>query len=453
MSRGQVVVIGGGLAGISAALRCADNGFTVTLLEARSRLGGATYSFQRGELEVDTGQHVFLRCYRNYRGLLDRLGVSSHVSIQPRFHIPVLAPRGRRAEVRRWNLPAPWHLLPALLGYRLLTVGERIGVARAAWAMRKLPLDDPELDRTSFADWLRAHGQHDRAVDLFWGLLAVAALNASPRQASMALAARVFRTGVLDETDSADIGIPQVPLSKLHGEPAHRELTASGVRVLLRCKVTGMQRGRDGLRVCFRERSGTSTIDADWVVVAVPHWSASRLLAGHGVAGREEWAQLSSAPIINVHVWYDRPVTDLPVSAVVDSPVQWVFDRTEAAGAGDGQYLVLSISAAQPYLHQRAEQLQQLFLPALEEIFPAARRAEVRDFFVSREPNATFLQAPGVARLRPGPHTEIPGLLLAGAWTATGFPDTTEGAVMSGLRAAEAVDLEQRSARGVEVTA
>src|SRR5690606_39629612 len=101
----------------------------------------------------------------------------------------------------------------------------------------------------------------------------------------MALAARVFRTGVLDETDSADIGIPQVPLSKLHGEPAHRELTASGVRALLRCKVTGMQRGRDGLRVCFRERSGTSTIDADWVAVAVPHWSASRELAGHGVDG------------------------------------------------------------------------------------------------------------------------------------------------------------------------
>lgn len=454
MSRGHVVVIGGGLAGISAALRCADNGFAVTLLEGRSGLGGATYSFRRAGLRVDTGQHVILRCYSAYTALLRRLGVTEGIEMQPRFRVPVLAPGGQTGVLARGDLPAPWHLIPALLGHRHLTLAQRAGVARTAWALRRLDPDDPELDRASFGAWLRAHGVPERSVRALWGLLCVAALNAPPEQASLALAVKVFRTGLLEATDSGDIGITRRSLGELHGTAGHRALVSAGVEVRTQCRARRVLRGERGLRVLTRERTGDSVLPADGVIVAVPHQAAATLLDGLPLPDRARWASLSAMPIVNVHVVYDRPVTERSLAAVVDSPVQWVFDRTRAAGLQQGQYLALSLSAAQDHVDVRTADLRERFLPALAAVFPAARRAAVRDFFVTRESRATFRQAPGTRALRPGARTAVPGLALAGAWTDTGWPDTTESAVRSGERAAEVLHQHQsESRRGEEVTA
>ncbi|WP_433868656.1 hydroxysqualene dehydroxylase HpnE [Saccharopolyspora sp. CA-218241] len=453
MNRGSVLVVGGGLAGITAALDCASAGFRVSLLEARPRLGGATYSFRRGELVVDTGQHVLLRCYTEYLGLLDRLGVGDAVPVQHRLHVPVLAPQRRPTALRRWALPAPAHLLPALLGYRALPAAERAGVARTALLLRHLDPDDRALDALSLGEWLRARGESHRTIEALWGLLAVAALNAEPDEASMMLAAKVFRTGVLDRAASADIGVPRRSLGELHGEAGLRALEAAGVAVRTRCKARGIRRWGEGFRVAVQDSGGASTVDVDSVVLAVPHPAAAALVADLPVPEAASWSRLSSAPILNVHVHYDRKVTGRAMAAALDSPVQWVFDRTSISGVERGQYLALSQSAAHDHIHLRTERLRELFLPALVELFPAARRAEVLDFFVTREPRATFRQAPGTAALRPPTRTRVPGLVLAGAWTATGWPDTTEGAVRSGARAAEVVDLDQRARHGVEVTA
>jgi squalene-associated FAD-dependent desaturase len=441
VTRGHVVVIGGGLAGVSAALRCADRGFDVTVLESRPRLGGATSSFRRGDLTVDTGQHVFLRCYSAYADLLRRLGVFDGVQVQRRFRVPVIAPGGRRMVLQRWGLPAPAHLAPALAGHRALSVSQRAGALRTALALRSLDPDDPALDEISFGAWLDARGEPDRTVRVLWGLLAVAALNAEPHYASLALAARVFRTGMLDTIDGGDIGIPQRPLGELHGTAAHQALVAAGAAVRLRSKARAVRRTEAGLRVLVDNGTEQSTVDANAVVVAVPHQAATQLVADLPVPEARSWSRLSAAPIVNVHVVYDRAVTDAVMAAVIDSPVQWVFDRTNIAGAARGQYLAVSLSAAHGYIDVRTEDLREMFLPALREVFPRARRAEVLDFFVTREPRATFQQAPGTRAIRPPASTDVPGLVLAGAWTGTGWPDTIEGAVISGNRAAEAVDL------------
>ncbi|MER7082402.1 squalene-associated FAD-dependent desaturase [Saccharopolyspora kobensis] len=453
MSRGRVVVIGGGLAGVTAALDLTEAGFAVELLETRSRLGGATYSFQRGDLVVDTGQHVFLRCYTAYLDLLRRLGAQDAISIQRRFQVPVLSPAGRASLLHRWNLPAPGHLLPALLAYRQLTATERARVARTSLALRKLDPDDPALDEVSLGEWLRQHGESPRAVTALWGLLGVAALNAVPDEASMLLAAKVFRTGVLDRSDSADIGIPRIPLAQLHGDSAQRALLAAGAEVRVRCRARAIRRAGAGFHVFAKEGANSREFSADAVVLAVPHQAAAGLLADLPVPGAERWAQLSAAPIVNVHLHYDRQITGLPMAAVLDSPVQWVFDRSAISGAPHGQYLAISLSAADEYVDLRTEDLRALFVPALQQLFPAARRARLLDFFVTREPSATFRQAPGTAAIRPDARTPVPGLVLAGAWTGTGWPDTTEGAVRSGARAAQVVTADQRRHHGVEVTA
>lgn len=435
---GRVAVVGGGLAGITAALRLADAGRPVTLYESRPWLGGLTHSFRRGELSVDNGQHVFLRCCTAYRALLDRLGVTDRVELQPRLAIPVLSPGRRRpAWLRRTGLPAPAHLAGALLRYGPLTPAERLRFVPAALALRRVDAADPATDASAFGTWLAAHGQSRHAVAALWDLVGVATLNAPAEHASLALAATVFQIGLLTDPAAADLGWSRVPLRELHGEPAAARLADAGARVLTGARVEAL-----------RMRTGRWLVDVrgeehvvDQVVLAVPPPVAERLLPAGSVAPPEGWsARLGSAPIVNAHVVYDRRVLAEPFLAAVDSPVQWVFDRTASAGlTGGGQYLAVSLSAAQGLVDEPVIALRERLLPALADLLPAARAAVVRDFFVTRERHATFRPAPGSAALRPGPATALPGLWLAGAWTATGWPATMESAVRSGDAAAAGV--------------
>ncbi len=384
MSAPRVAVIGGGLAGITAAIALAEAGAAVTLLEARPRLGGATCSFARDGLVVDTGQHIYLGCCTAYRGLLDRLGMTAHAPIQDRFDVTVLAPGSRTGRLRRTALPGPLHMLPALGRYPFLSLAERASVSRPALAMRRVDPAAPGVDEQRFGDWLAARGQSDRARRALWDLFTVSALNIAGDDASLSLAATVVKTGLLGKNNAADIGVPALPLGELHGDAGATLLTKLGAQVLIGAKVTAVDVDDtapagpgDPSRPRFRVRlarpvdpadpaaagsgpaaaySGPAAVGsgpaaassgpaagssdaateilADAVVLAVPHEAAARLMPAGAlpdatVAG---WAGLGASPIVNVHVIYDRPVTDLPFAAAVDSPVQWVFDRTRISG-------------------------------------------------------------------------------------------------------------------------
>jgi squalene-associated FAD-dependent desaturase len=445
----RAVVIGGGLAGITAALAIAEAGNEVTLVEAKPRLGGATMSFDRAGLTIDTGQHVFLRCCTHYRGLLDRLGVAGQAPLQPRFDVAVLTPatdpKKHRTRLRRSGLPAPLHMLPAISRYPLISFTERLRLSAAALPMRRVRLDDPATDEVRFGDWLARHGQSERTRRALWDLFSVASINVPGDDASLALAAKVVQTGLLGDAGAADIGVPTRPLGELHGTAAAKRLSDLGAAVRLNTKVTTIESEGSGFTVRLG-RGARDDIAADAVVLAVPHEAAAKLIpAGalppESVAG---WAGLGAAPIVNVHVIYDRKVMDVPFAAAVDSPVQWVFDRTEISGAerqfGAGaQYLAISLSAADEYVDRSVASLREEFVPALADLFPAAHEAAVTEFFVTRERHATFRGVPGTAKLRPKSATALPGLVLAGSWTDTGWPDTMEGAVRSGLNAVMAL--------------
>ncbi len=429
----RVAVVGGGLAGMAAALACADGGVRVTLVESHRWLGGATASFRRDGLTVDTGQHVFLRCCTAYRAFLDRIGSTARTSLQSRMDIPVLAPGRPPARLRRTGLPAPLHLAASLASYRPLSPGERAGIVRAALGLRRLDPASPSVDAQAFGAWLSAHGQSDRAIRYLWDLIGLPTLNLPAREASLALAAKVFRTGLLERSDAADIGIAAVPLQELHGDAGGAALVRAGAEVRLGAKARGIEAGPAGALTVVLD---DGAVESDAVVVAVPNERAGDLLPAGALADAGAPARLGSSPIVNVHVQYDRRVTDLAFAAAVDSPVQWVFDRTGPSGAKGGQYLAVSLSGAAEIVDRPVEWFRQTYLPALADLFPAAMDAEVVRFLVTRERTATFRQGPGSLALRPGPRTLVPGLFLAGAWTDTGWPATMEGAVRSGLAAA-----------------
>ncbi|MGO9050583.1 MAG: FAD-dependent oxidoreductase [Streptosporangiaceae bacterium] len=510
MTARRVVVIGGGLAGISAAIRLREAGVAVTLLEARGWLGGATCSFTRGDLTIDNGQHIFLRCCTAYQDLLARLGVTGSVSMQDRFDVTVLSPHGQ-ARLRRSNLPGLLQFAGALAGYPLLSLAERLKVGRAVLAMRMADEASPALDQIALGDWLAARWQGDHARRVLWDLFTVSSLNVAGDQASTALAATVIKTALLGGRGAADIGISAVPLGELHGSAAERLLARLGAEVRLGTKAVAIETAGRGGGFMVRTASGADGTErrlgaargaadgtapdgaadgaladgaladgaladgaladgaladgaladgaladgaladgaladgalagrglaADGIVLAVPAWVAAKLAPAELAVAAGQWPQLGISPIVNVHVIYDRRVTRLPFAAAVDSPVQWVFDKTAAAGLSRGQYLAVSLSAADGYVDVPAARLQEQFVPALSGLFPAAADATVVDCFVTRERRATFRQVPGSAALRPGAATAVPGLVLAGAWTDTGWPDTMEGAVRSGESAAQ----------------
>jgi squalene-associated FAD-dependent desaturase len=441
----RVGVIGGGLAGVTAALRCADAGAQVVLLEARPRLGGAAGSFRRGgighHIDVDTGQHVFLRCCTAYRGLLDRVGVADLVTLQDRLDIPVHVPGRRPGRLRRSGLPAPLHLAGALLRHRPLSVTERARLVGAALALRRV---DPRVaDTQTFGHWLAAHGQGPRAVEALWDLVGIATLNSRAAQASLAPAATVFQLGLLTDRAAGDIGWARVPLGRLHDDAVARALAAAGATVRRSTKARSLVPRGGGWRIGI-EGTGAAKEDlvVDQVICAVPPEAAHRLLPDGALSLPPGWVEgLGRSPIVNVHVVYDRRVLDTPFAAGVDTPVQWVFDRTVASGVhrahpAPAQYLAVSLSAADDVIGEPVAAIRARMLPALAALLPAARDARVLEFFVTREPAATFRPVPGTAALRPPARTALRGLTVAGAWTDTGWPATMEGAVRSGETAA-----------------
>jgi squalene-associated FAD-dependent desaturase len=433
LSRRRVTVVGGGLAGISAALECAKAGASVTLLESRGRLGGAAYSFTRDGVRADNGQHVFLRCCTAYRELLDELGASGSVTLQRRLEIPVLAPGGRRARLWRSGLPAPLHLAGALARYPLLGVRDRIAVVRAMRALDRIDPEDPAADEIPLSSWLAEHGQSERAVEAIWSLIIRPTLNLAPQDASLAQAAQVFQVGLLRDRSAGDIGYARVPLGEIHDRAATAALVRHGVEVGLRRGVTAIVPTDGHFRV---ELNGAPTVDTDVVIVAVQHDRLARLMPPGAGIDREGLARLGSSPIVNLHFVFDRRVTELAFAAGVGTPVQWLFDRTQSAGLERGQYLVITLSAADGELSATSSDLLARYRAALAELLPATREAQLTEFFVTREHAATFRAAPGARKLRLGPRTQLPGLVLAGAWTDTGWPATMEGAVRSGRAAA-----------------
>jgi squalene-associated FAD-dependent desaturase len=388
---------------------------------------------QRNGLHVDNGQHVFLRCCTAYRELLERIGALGGVTLQPRLEIPVLAPGGKTVTLRRTNLPAPAHLAASLLGYSHLSIAERAAAAWAMSALQRVDPDDPAADARSFGDWLRAHRQSPAAIERLWGLIARPTLNLLADDASLAQAAYVFQAGLLSDRAAGDVGWARVPLSEIHDIPARRALAAAGVEVKLRRRAEVITTGgHDGeFEIEF---SGGPTVHADVVIVAVPHDRVARLVP-EAAKVRHDISLLGTSPIVNLHVVYDRRVLEHPFAAGVGTPVQWVFDRTDSGGLIAGQYLAVSLSAADAESRMTVDELREQYLAALAELLPAARAANVQQFFVSREQAATFRAAPDARRLRPGPQTALPGLLLAGAWTDTGWPATMESAVRSGAAA------------------
>jgi squalene-associated FAD-dependent desaturase len=449
----DIVVVGGGLAGIAAACDLADAGLPVTLVEARPVLGGKTWSFRDEQtgLPVDNGQHVFLGCCAAYRRFLQRLGIDKATSLQPRLRVPIFAAEYGRAALQAASipLPAPLHLLPSFLRLPMLSWREKLQAARTLAAIASAGTPGRlAYDHLSFADWLRARGESERSIKYLWNLITLPTLNEDCEWASAGLALMVFQEGLLRHAGGARIGYATVGLSDLLCEAAARYLQERGTSLRLGSRAVALEMADDrltGVRLVNGE-----VLPASRVVLALPHYALTALApaACHSYPFFARTARLGVSPIVGVNLWLDRVVTREPLAAVIGrEETYWVFDKGALLNLRlAGQYLTLSISGARRYLDQSREQIIAQVRRDLEAVFPALRAAQITHALVIKERQATFAATPGSLAHRLPTKTPVPGLYLAGAWTDTGWPATMEGAVLSGQAAAQAI-LQTASAR------
>ena len=441
-ARDHCVVIGGGLAGLSAACALVDQGVQVTLLEKRPFLGGRAYSFTDAETgqEVDNGQHVYLGCCTAYTGFLQQLGVLDRTTLQRRLRIPVV---DRKGKVGLFSaapfLPAPLHLLPSFLTFPHLGLRDKIRAALTMLSIRRMDREKHRdaLEAQTFKDWLKHHGQSERSCDVLWNLITLPILNDSVSDVSAYMGIMAFQDGLLHGRNSANIGYSRVGLTELISDAAKDYITQHGGQVLL---------GNTAIKLIITHGNvtgvdtGSEVLQADTVVSAVPWDVLPELLPQElaadpffNPANKLEWA-----PIVGIHVWYDRPVMEEEFLATLDSPLQWVFNKSSIQGLpGPGQYLCVSMSGAWEHAPMTKEALRAIVLPELERVFPEAAVATVERFIVVKQLAATFRCTPGAQAHRLPQQTPVGNLVLAGDWTQTGWPATMESAVRSGLLAAE----------------
>jgi squalene-associated FAD-dependent desaturase len=431
----DVIVIGAGLAGLAATTALAQRGYRVTLLESRGRLGGRASSFTdsaTGQL-IDTCQHVSMGCCTNLAHFCRTIDIAHLLRPQPCLYF--MTPDRRVSRFQAGRLPAPFHLARGFLGAHYLTLREKFRIVRGLMALRRAPEDaDPP-----FCDWLEQHGQTQRIVDRFWGVVLVSALNESPDRIGLRYAHKVFVDGFLRHRRGFEVEVPSVPLGRLYGDELRSWLEKHQVRLLTNTAARSLE--IKGQRVEQLAIRGDDTpLRADWYIATVPFDRLLDLLPADAIETHPVFAnlrKLETSPITSVHLWYDRPVLELPHIVLIDSIGQWVFNRGEST-RGE-YYLQVVVSAARQFRGLEHEEVQRRIVEELARLFPAAKPEALKRARVVTEHAATFSAVPGVDQWRPTQTTPITNLLIAGDWTATGWPATMEGAVRSGYLAAERV--------------
>ncbi|MFN0103573.1 MAG: hydroxysqualene dehydroxylase HpnE [Bryobacteraceae bacterium] len=417
----DVIVIGGGLAGLAAAAALGGTGASVELFESRPFLGGRATSYSLPDSEIiDNCQHILLRCCVNLLDFYRRLAVEDKVQFFP--EIPFMEPGGRTSIFRRGLLPAPLHFTESFLRLPFLNLRDKLAIGRAFLAIMLEHQRRRDLDDISMLDWLREKGQTPNAIERFWRQVLVSAINEELDRMAASHGLQVFRLGFLATKDSYEMGVPNVPLGELYGSEAWERM--ANVKLRLRAAVEKVE--VSGGRVTGIVSGGENHV-AQQYVSAVPFERLGGLIPEAGI----DTQAFEHSSITGVHVWFDRPVTEMANATLLDRNIQWFFNKD------GGRYLQLVISASRHLLEMPRQQVIDLAVQELREFLPAAREAQVVKAHVVKEARATFSALPGLHKHRPESTTRLENLWLAGDWTQSGWPATMEGAVRSGYKAAE----------------
>jgi zeta-carotene desaturase len=421
----SVAVIGGGLAGLATALALGSAGYPVSVYEAKPFLGGRATSYPLNNEEgivIDNCQHVLLRCCGNLLDFYKRLGVEDRIQFHRKFYW--IEPGGRVSVMQRGLFPAPLHFSGSFLAMKFLSLADKWSIANGLLSVKYEYGKRRDLDDITMFDWLREKQQTPNAIERFWRQVLVSAINEDLERMAAAHGLQVFYNGFLARADAYEMGIPAIPLADLYAPGVWSRYEY--VKIHQRAPVTQL-RVEGG-------RARAALVNEEWVVadafvLALPFERVNALAPGLQL----DLSAFMHSPITGIHLWFDRPVTDLPHATLLDRRMQWMFNKHA------GRYIQLVVSASRGLTEMPKADVIALALKDLREFLPLASQATLERAHVVKEVRATFSAAPNLADKRPLQSTAIPNLFLAGDWTRSGWPATMEGAVRSGYLAAEAV--------------
>ena len=422
----EVIVIGGGLAGLASAAALAGAGHNVRVLESRRFLGGRATSYEIGTGEnaetIDNCQHILLRCCVNLLDFYRRLGVQNQITFYRDFIF--IEPGGRRSTMRSGLLPAPAHFTESFLTLKFLNLSEKLAVMRGIKAIKSQHATRTDLDQISMLDWLKEQKQPPRVIERFWRQVMVSAISEELDATAAAHGFQVFRLVFLARKNSYEMGVPAVPLGDFYSVdtwknvgPVDFQLRSPVERIVIE---GGMVRA-----VVTRGEE----LQADQYICALPFDRVAEVAPGLNL----DVSGFEYSPITGIHLWFDRPVIDVPQATLLDRTIQWIFNKHE------GRAVQLVVSASRSLLEMPRADVIALALRELEEFFPAVRGAKLEKAHVVKEVRAVLSAQPGLEARRPLNRTKVSNLFLAGDWTRSGWPAIMEGAVRSGYLAAEAV--------------
>jgi squalene-associated FAD-dependent desaturase len=434
----EVLIIGGGFAGLAAGVTLAEAGRRVRLLEQKPHLGGRARSFRdptTGSI-VDNGQHILMGCYHATIRFLTTIGTLERIHFQPRLAVPFLDRGGRLTRLECPDWPSPWHLLFGVVRSRSFSWKEKLEVFRLGKALRSAEENTDRTAGESVAKWLSRLGQSGSLQRNFWNLLCLAAMNEDPRIASARLFERVLRLALFTSPADSRLGIARVGFSDCYIAAASAYIEARGSRVETGRGVKQMLIA-DG--VCRGvELNDGQKLETAPVISAVPWHQLATLLPQELLRSEPFFAAalaLRPAPIISINLWFDVPITELEFAGLRGTTIQWLFNKSRIMGTSDN-YVSLVLSGAHEHVSRSKQELLAIALQELGELLPGVRKAKLLHSLVIKERFATFSPSPEAHPLRPPARTPVRGFFLAGDWTATGLPATIEGAVQSGYTAA-----------------
>jgi squalene-associated FAD-dependent desaturase len=441
----DVIIIGGGFAGLSAGVALAEKGFRVALLESKPALGGRAYSFadpDSGDF-VDNGQHVLMGCYTETLDFLDRIGAAKNLVFHHDLEIEMLDRGGASAMLRTAHLPGPFHMSAGLLHYRHLTIGQRLRVLTGGLKLLAMQRRHRSaLEKMTVAEVMDLLGQSERARQAFWYPLSIATLNDEPEVSSAALLAEVLQRAFFSKRSDSAFVYSRVGLSDLYCAAAAEIIERGGGVVAMRAPVESIEL-ENGSAVRVKLRDGIR-LGAANIISATPSHQVARLLPNSLRAAPffAPIAELQSSPIICVHAWFDRDVTDSAFVGFIGTTTQWLFNKRrifEMHGERHPGYLSFVISGARKLIDRTNDELLEIVLNDLKTMIPTSAKAKLVRALVLKEKHATMAPVPETFRLRPTTATPVPNLFLGGDWVQTGLPATIESAVISGRAAAAAV--------------
>ena len=437
-----MIVVGGGVAGLSASCALAASGLKVRLVERRGYLGGRASSYRHPGVDevIDNCQHVLFGCCTNLIGFYRRIGVENKIHWTRRM--TMIEPGGQRSVLGPSWLPAPLHGLPSLLGANAFTREDKMALMRAFSAIIRTRSKDCSMQ--TLGDWLRQNGQTSGAIDRFWRLVIASALNAEIDDIALPYAVKVIRELFLNSAQAGAMGMSAVPLSELY-DGAEQFLGERGGDAIFNAGVEQAEYDEETSQWTVNTRAGN--IVADYLVIAIPFEAMAKIFpqmppAPGAEALAEKIERHQHWPICSVHLWFDREITDLEHAVLLDRNIHWMYNksRLHPERNGKGSYLELVISASRAFAALERNEAIALALSELAEFFPAVKEAKLEKAALVKEVRATFGVPPGIDAFRPEAQSSPwPNCVLAGDWTATGWPSTMESAARSGHLAAEAV--------------